>query len=224
MGGIALADMLESEGCIVNTLLLSRNILGPEAGERVAKAMLSNSLVTALDLGHNAIGAEAGIVMASVIKRSTSLTSLNLEHNELGPRGGVPLFRALLVNVGPTALDLASNAVGPKCTPLLSAVLARDHGTGSILRHADLSSNRLGRHAGVAFAQALLKNRTLEVLSLPDNRFDAEVGFALVKAVARNKIISTLHVREIEIGREAFSDLQKRMRKRVSRTREGNVL
>merc|ERR1711988_1298260 len=75
----------------------------------------------------------------------------------------------------------------------------------------------MGPHAGTALMTALEKNIGLRSLDLSDNKLDAATGFAFLAAIRKNKVLCDLHVREAEVGREAFHEIQKEMSKRFSR-------
>lgn len=117
-------------------------------------------------------------------------------------------------------VDLSDNVLGAESFEVaVEFCKALAHNTSLV--YANLDRNRLGQKAGMALAWALRKNRTMETLSVADNRFDADVGYALIRTIEKNHVLSSLHVREVEVGREVFAELQKRLGRRVTRTRGG---
>jgi len=211
---------------LVTALDLGHNAIGTEAGVVLAEVIKRSISLTSLNLEHNELGPRAGVPVLRALQENVSLTALDLASNAIGPKC-TPLLSAVFSqnNASESVLrhaDLSNNDLGADSFAA-AVTLAHAVGSNRSLVYLKLDCNRLGRHAGVAFASALHTNRTLEILSLADNRFDAEVGFAFLGAVAQNKIISTLHVNEVEVGREAFHDVQKRLEKRVSRQR-GKVI
>ena len=151
---------------LVTALDLGHNAIGTEAGVVLAEVIKRSISLTSLNLEHNELGPRAGVPVLRALQENVSLTALDLASNAIGPKC-TPLLSAVFSqnNASESVLrhaDLSNNDLGADSFAA-AVTLAHAVGSNRSLVYLKLDCNRLGRHAGVAFASALHTNRTLEV-------------------------------------------------------------
>lgn len=142
------------------------------------------STVSLLSLGGNHLGDVGAMEIAALVERSASLESLGLDDCHIGDAGGVAIAKALASSASPAAnAGRRSSGSGP--------------GAGAALTLLDLSNNRLGNDAAIAFGAAFRSSSTsatghanahgsgcrLQTLVLSNNRIADKGGVTLVESL-----------------------------------------
>lgn len=128
--------------------------------------------------------------------------SLNLADSFLGDDGCESVARFVRENGGIISLDLRGNGITSAGLSALSSCLGGRCG----LRTISLEWNNIGDELG-PFAEALIKNHTVQVLDLRNNRIGAEGAGQLCKVIESNSTIQKIDLRWNEIGQKGASKL-----------------
>jgi len=103
------ATALRAKVCVVSTLDLAGNDIGPEGAQAVGSMLAENGTLKTLDLSYNSIGPQGVDAMAAAVQRNSSLTSLDLSYNHMGEEGVSILSRARERNAVIRSLELEGN-------------------------------------------------------------------------------------------------------------------
>jgi hypothetical protein len=103
----------------VTTLSLSYNRIGDTGAQALAKALETNTCVTALYLRENQIGDTGAQALAKALETNTCVTTLSLDNNRIGVTGAQALAKALETNTCVTTLYLDNNDFGDKVAQAL---------------------------------------------------------------------------------------------------------
>lgn len=166
-------------------LNLAENQIGTDAARDLLFALRS-SATRKIDLSRNGVGPEAGEVISDCLRRNTiQWEYLNLEGNKLGKDGANAIFWALRRNSSLTELLLGENSIGPEFGTdrddlgnfgnSLAAALEHNYTLATL----DLASNDISCECGVVITHALRENPSLTELDLQGNDLNAESGQAI---------------------------------------------
>ena len=97
------------ESSRVETLDVSKNNIGPDAGAAIRDMLLASTKMKRLDLSENRLGDQGTKVIAAALKKNSSLQALWLHDNDIGDEGIHALLSALKVNVGLRTLWVRAN-------------------------------------------------------------------------------------------------------------------
>lgn len=146
--------------------------------EDLLKRNVKNS--TTVNLQSLRLGINAMIALSNSIKTRKTVEKLNLADNSITDYG-MNSIKNILQNCGTklTSLNLASNMISGQGIELLLDDLMQNRS----LKHLDLGvlessmrKNSLGIQGAVCLAALLVRNKTLESLSLNDNDFGSDGG------------------------------------------------
>ena len=135
----------------------------------IGDALMVNRSLQVLDLHGNPIS--AGVVhIAESLKHNHSLQEINLSNCNISEKGGKAIGNALMVNRSLQVLDLQGN-------PISAGVvhIAESLNCNHSLREINLSDCRISEEGGKAIGDALMVNRSLQVLDLHGNPISAGV-------------------------------------------------
>lgn len=109
-----------------------------------------------------------------------------------------------------TSLNLASNMISGEGLELLLDDLIANNS----LKHLDLGvlessmrKNSLGIQGAVCIAALLIRNKTIESLSLNDNDFGPDGGECIGVALSQNKDLKVLRIAENNLGSEGATPI-----------------
>jgi len=114
--------------------------IGPSGGAALARALRSNTALTAINLAHNALADEGASALAAMLRGNGTLVSLDVSHNAIDASGAAALAAACEENAALTSLDLTCNRAGDAG----AAALANALRTNRALRAVDLCRNEVG--------------------------------------------------------------------------------
>jgi Ran GTPase-activating protein (RanGAP) involved in mRNA processing and transport len=149
----------------LETLILSRNCLGPLGGGAVLAALGTHTTLHTLDLGYAKLGPPGGLAVGNCLLHLIHLDSLFLEGNSLGDFGAAAVIKGLSYSSMLRTLDLSDNNLqkswGLSVGKSLSLIVS--------LEALDLDGNVLGPEGGLAVARGLESVTRLCSLDLRDN-------------------------------------------------------
>lgn len=111
-GGEAIADMLASNLCKLQTLNLAWNLIRLDGGISLAGCLKTNKYVTFLDLSYNALGKDGGEVLGSALLGNSILETLLLTNNNINFSACFAICVALEENFSLRRLALDGNPIG----------------------------------------------------------------------------------------------------------------
>ena len=148
-----------------------------EIAHGISALLLLSRTLTDLSFANLGFGPEPAKAIGAALGRNTTLTRLSIRHVRLGTDGAVEIFRGLHCTGSRLRhLILNHTSIDPACGAHVRAALLAP----TALTELDLADNKLGPVGCEAVAEGLARNRSLEVLRLPNNVIE-EAG---VKAVA----------------------------------------
>ena len=127
---------------------------------------------------------------------------LNLADSFLGDEGCEAVARFIRENPGTVNLDLRGNGITSAGLSTLSSCLGSRCG----LRNISLEWNNIGDDL-TAFAEALVKNYSIQVLDLRNNRIGPEGAGVLSRVIELNSTLQKIDLRWNEIGQKGASKL-----------------
>ncbi len=146
------------------------------------------------------------IALSNSIQTRKTVEKLNLADNSITDYG-MNSIKNILQNCGTklTSLNLASNMISGQGVELFLDDLMQNRS----LKHLDLGvlessmrKNSLGIQGAVCLAALLVRNKTLESLSLNDNDFGSDGGEAIGVALAQNHTLKALRIAENDLKSE----------------------
>ena len=167
-GAIHVAGSLKYNHSLLKLNLRNCDI-SEKGGKDIGDALMVNRSLQVLDLYDNPIS--AGVVhIAESLKHNHSLLKLNLRNCDISQEGGKAIGNALMVNRSLQVLDLHGN-------PISAGVvhIAESLNCNHSLREINLSDCRISEEGGKAIGDALMVNRSLQVLDLHGNPISAGV-------------------------------------------------
>eukprot|EP00808_Paulinella_micropora_P014279 g54964.t1 len=204
-GAIAIGRALEeNKECKLEKLDISRNQIGAEGAQHIAKALEVNKTLQTLNINWNSIGAQGAEHIAEALKDHPSVTSVDLRVNSLSVESGSAL--AAVAKQNPrikkmcgipldslrdnktTELKLSSTSLGPAEAAILAEFL-KVNGT---LQHIDLRNNQLGDEGAKHIASALKVNSSIRSIDLRANNIGIEGAKAIGLALQVNPILEKL--------------------------------
>ena len=94
MGAAALAEAVRTSTTL-QTIDLSRKIIGDVGAAALAEALRTNTTLQTINLKNNEIGAAAAAALAEALRTNTTLQIMNLQYNGFGLEGVESLAHAL---------------------------------------------------------------------------------------------------------------------------------
>ena len=108
----AIADLLRTKSCRLETLKLSWNMIRLNSGVDLARSISVNMSVTYLDLSYNALGQEGGKELGNSLLDNRSLRKLLLDNNNIDGIGCFVICTAVQENLSLRYLSMSGNPVG----------------------------------------------------------------------------------------------------------------
>jgi Ran GTPase-activating protein (RanGAP) involved in mRNA processing and transport len=191
--GKCIADAVRAPACLLQTLVLSDNVLGDGGLRYLAEALKETRGIQELVICRNRITGKSVVDLANGLKYNRSLRRLDLSGNKLGDEGAVALVEPLCMSTcAITHLLLGSCSIGdPGGTALARVILENER-----LISLDLRNNFLMEAAAEALGKAVLTNATLLYIDVSLNDFAYKSFDAIERKVAENRRIfrsSTLY-------------------------------
>ncbi|GMF18823.1 unnamed protein product [Phytophthora lilii] len=181
----ALAPLLATESCSLETLQLSFNALD-KATSKFFGALATNKSVKKLQLKECKLTDEHVAAFAAALKQNTTLVEIDMSDNDLTQAACASLAEGLRENKVLKVLRLGNNKCQDEGAVLLADVLAA-HNTS--LTYLELGNNRL-TSAGMT---PLLKAQSLTELHLFNNKLGEGLN-ELLPALLANSVIETFGI------------------------------
>ena len=221
----ALASRREGGESSVTALNLSDNGVGYRGALAMSEALRVTERLTSLDgvgmsgtyfkqlrgvdpvrtLDLKGLGDADSVIIAALLGANTTLTALDLgtSSNHMGKQWGRAVSDALSTNTVLTSLNLGSNGLGDKGGAAVAEAL---HGHNFKIQALDVSSNRLGRASGRAFAGVLANEPNLTSINMGHNDLGDASGRTLLEAVARNNTLTSLDLSYTRLGESVVEE------------------
>lgn len=169
---------------------MSGNAIGTtEAGAKTfGEALAVNTTLTSLDLDKNQFTNDGSDAIFKGLAENTDLGVFNFGYNMLGPEAGIVMGDTLAKNTGLRKLGLNHNGLGNGVKQITKGII---NNTQSGLERLFLKDNGVDDEAVPVFCRLLVKNRTLQYLSLGGNVIGKTGGLA-IKAVFDKYALSTV--------------------------------
>ena len=167
-GVVHIAESLKQNHSLLE-INLGRCGISEEGCKAIGDALIVNRSLQVLDLHGNPIS--AGVVhIAESLNCNHSLREINLSDCRISEEGGKAIGDALMVNRSLQVLDLQGNLISAGVVHIAES-LNCNHS----LREINLSDCRISEEGGKAIGDALMVNRSLQVLDLHGNPISAGV-------------------------------------------------
>ncbi len=153
--------------CSLEKLSLSRNSIGPEAGQYLAHLINNNCRIQDVLLDDNQLGSE-GIVALTKDICNCCVKSMDISYNNIGPGAGAVLAELINNNQSMNVINLSSNKLNSDDIIALSTNLK-----GCSMENIDLSDNFISSDAGEALVD-LITNNKIERMNLSGNRLGSQ--------------------------------------------------
>ena len=148
---------------------LSGNNIHEKGGKAIGDVLMVNRSLQVLDLSSNPIS--AGVVhIAESLKCNHSLLKLNLSDCDISEKGGKAIGDALMVNRSLQVLDLYNNPISAGVVHIAESLKQNDS-----LQEINLSNCGISEEGCMAIGDALMANRSLQVLDLRNNAISVGV-------------------------------------------------
>jgi hypothetical protein len=108
----AIANLLRTPSCRLDTLKLAWNMIRLHSGVDLARSIAKTTTLTYLDLSYNALGQEGGKALGDSLLDNKSLQKLLLDNNNIDGIGCFVICTAVQENHGLRYLSLCGNPVG----------------------------------------------------------------------------------------------------------------
>jgi len=187
VGATCVAGVLTTNMLLAN-LDLADNLIGAKGCTQISQALSDNTLLQSLNLERNQIGPEGASALSVALQRNRSVAVLQLGHNDIFDRGAMELALALQGNTTLAKLGLSNNKIADEGTERLAGVLSYNQ----YLRTLNLDANRIGDTGGGALGDALARNGTLLALYLRNNRLHDAAGERIVHGLRANSTLTCL--------------------------------
>lgn len=189
---LALSNYLRSEGCYLQTLLLSKADLDDDEIGLFMDALEINKSITEIDLSHNKLGGpgeksihlksdslSGGAAIAKALGANRTLLSMNLSWNKLGPASAITLGDAIFTNNTLMTLNLAYNRIKDEGAEAIGAALA----SNICLTSLNLSYNGIGPMGCMVLAGGLRLAGHIKRIDISGNPIGERGGQALLETV-----------------------------------------
>ena len=173
-------------------------MIGPEGGSALAKALRFNCALTYLDLQYNNIGNTGAAALGEVLRTNTTLKELYLTDNKIGETGSEALGKGLQSNRTLTHLNLNFNScIGDSGAAAIAKALQI---RGTKLTRLDLGYNKISSSGATSISEALCVNSSLTHLGLRRNKINSSGAATIAKSLQSNRTLIHLDLRSNEIG------------------------
>ena len=158
----------------VRSLSIQSSDVNDEAVQPLAACLQRNqaTVLGLLELGDNDIGVVGAGTLARALETNTSLTALSLAYNRIENAGAIKLATSLAMNKKLRSLDLYSNSIGSQGVSALADTLASAPRTA--IAELNLGGNSIGEEGLASLSEALAVNTSLAELSLRSSGIDDE--------------------------------------------------
>jgi Leucine Rich repeat len=175
----------------ITELDLRGNSIGCRGVSAIAEALKLNATVVWVRLDSNAVGVAGALAMAEALKVNRSVTTLLLGNNKIGATGASAIAEALVVNETLTTLVVCRNGI---------QFANHNYGPDS---ESEYESDVEAAHChGIAFTEALQKNKTLTRIDMGYNSIDAVGALMLARVLKVNETLTHLELSDNCIGDE----------------------
>ncbi|EEY63449.1 uncharacterized protein PITG_21521 [Phytophthora infestans T30-4] len=187
-GAAAVAELLKTNKSLT-TVSLSRNQIGDEGVEKLAKGLSENAQSGVKELNVTEVGISGsglGHLATLVEKETCSLSTIQLSFNTLESATST-FFDALAKNKSVTKLQLKECKLSDQHVAALSAALKQN----TTLVEIDLSDNELTQTSCASLAEGLCENKTLKILRINNNKCLDEGAALLADVLVTNNTTLT---------------------------------
>eukprot|EP00756_Hemistasia_phaeocysticola_P000313 Hpha_TRINITY_DN10216_c0_g1::TRINITY_DN10216_c0_g1_i1::g.35066::m.35066 len=186
----SLADSLRAN-TVVTSVDLRGNLIEAPGAHAIAECLTVNTKLTSLDLSDNGISSLGCVALVEALKCNNSITSLSVDGNALvNAKDRAQLQTLVTLNQKPPDLKAAVLAVrsgGPRIIDLSYDPRAQCQAGGS-------PAEQLDCWAAEVLAEALVGNRTVEVLNMCDQHVADRGARAFAEMLRRNEKLDRLNL------------------------------
>ncbi|RYH21039.1 hypothetical protein EON65_21670 [archaeon] len=125
-GGEALAELLRSEYCTLQTLKLGWNLIRLGGADDLCNSLSMNKSITYLDLSFNSLGSTGGIALGDALQDNVTLRTLHVSNNSLDSIACVTICAGILQNKNLEYVNFDGNPIaqqGAKALMLLPTIV-----------------------------------------------------------------------------------------------------
>ena len=172
-------------------------MIGPEGGSALAKALRFSCTLTYLDPQYNNIGDSGAAALGEALRTNTTLKELYLKDNKIGEIGSEALGKGLQSNRTLTHLNLDCNLdIGDSGASAIAKAL---QSSGSKLTWLDLSFNKISSSGATSISEALCVNSSLTHLGLGSNKINSSGASTIANSLQSNRTLIHLNLGGNEI-------------------------
>ena len=111
-GSEALAELLQSDSCMIKRLILQYNMIRLDGAVCLADSLSSNHSLTYLDLSFNSFGTDGGMAIGNAIDKHKNLKTLIVSSNNIGSMACMCICAGILENKSLTHVRIDDNPIG----------------------------------------------------------------------------------------------------------------
>jgi hypothetical protein len=176
----ALAALLRTRGCVLETLILSWNMIRLDSGVDLAKSISSNSSLTHLDISDNSLNAEGGKALGEALIDNRSIRRLLICNNGISAAACFTICIGVQENLALELLAVDGNPIGEAGAKALMLIPTSCGGRVSISAK-NCNTQVKDPLCWFNFSQPCQKYE----LDLSDS-FDRSVAFQLIRIMANH--------------------------------------
>jgi len=159
-----------------------------QLASRVARALISNTVLTRLDLDDCHFGPAGVSTVLESLRSNSVLTSLLLFDNDMGPHGASRVVELLGTSPSLSKLVLGNNELGDLGVSSVFDALKNN----TSMTDLDVSGNGIYQDGARSFADMLLTNRTLATVWFAHNEISSSGACAVANALSSNSTLTAL--------------------------------
>ncbi len=111
-GSEALAELLQSDSCMIKKLVLQYNMIRLDGAVCLADSLSSNESLTYLDLSFNSFGTDGGMAIGNAIDKHKNLKTLIVSSNNIGSMACMSICAGILENKSLNHVSIDDNPIG----------------------------------------------------------------------------------------------------------------
>lgn len=190
---------------ILETLNLSHNCIGDQAGPFISRQLAQNDTLRNLDLSSNNLTRAFLTNLFDAFQNGTKITSLSLANNKFGSESPDSFHFLLREYPSITKFNLSSNPLKNETIEQIAEAVR----INTSIVHLDLSETLTGDDGAIKLAKALENHPSLTYLNLNENRITDKGGVPIANALLTNNVLMTLLMKNNEMKDDSSAAFQK---------------
>ena len=170
-------------------LRLSSNQIPEEVAISLAGVINSNCLLEVLDLSDNNLRTDGMIAIGQSLSRLSTLKTLNVGSNKIGYKAADTIALIILSNIQLQSLILSNNHLERGAKTIANALK-----NISSLKELYFYNNQIPEGAAENLADAIISNRSLQVIALQKNNLKSKGIMIISKAISKLSGLQTLSI------------------------------